>query len=792
MTSFWTDAGGTGQNVLMVNTTGDQLEPAQKHIPGGVTGSVANQLSDSDKSTYDALIAQRVTASADVRTTASIADTAKIKSDDATIVRNTAFDTQAAALTARTDANSALTAAQTTLASDLSALNTAETTLQTATTDLDTAQAALDADIAAGRTANYSTLLANRDAARTAYNNAYTARQDASRTYTASSEAAAAAQSTFDSADAAYQTATTNYNTAETARLTAEAAYTTALTNANTAATTLASIDAQIATLEATLKGSGVHPVTYSAQAVYPHYDGFTNTLPVADRPADFADDNPATFSTWHSAYQAEWIAARNGAGSITTISVSGTDVYYLLTTDGKSVIPVNSLEQSEIGKLSTADQQVLVNNATVWANLQATYNLSATTTGGGTTVQAIYAEIQAGASVMGDDHLVFLDKMDLLIARNNNSAIVDQDMLDEKAAEILDRFNRAYQFANTPDEDIIRFLGYYNEGGSLSINDYRVTLKTSYNTYSSDHGQTVGEGYEEFMRAERSILSSKMAREAIAPVAGGFNDPRLDVPSLIYRLQSMYEIEAGGVETAETEELLQLYALLDDYAIMQAMINETIKPYNVEDTDQVRRFMNVDGTGGTDDNNVPNPESPSNDDVDSFRLFYGTTVDNSFFLFEDTDSFANQNWFYSLQEDTSNWDAFITAATSGSRKVNWVSAGVLSDEQMRIFSMFSSDYFTNSADSPHPLETLYGIDRPLQQFVDDNDGEAGRLARYEKSVWDTYSTQLSDTVTQLNQQVQLKQNDISDATKEKNRHFELGNNALTKMYDMIGQIARM
>ena len=792
MTSFWTDSRGTGQNVLLGNTTGDQLEPAQKHIPGGVTGSVANQPSATDQAAYDALIAQRVTANTNAQTSANIADAAKITSDNATIARNTAFDAQTAALTARTNASSALTAAQTGLANDLSTLNTAETTLQTATTDLDAANAALDADIALGRTANYSTLLANRDAAQITYNNAYTARQHAARTYSASSQAATAAQNTFDSADTTYQNATTNYNTAEAARVTADSNYATALATATTDAATLTSIDGQIAAQEATLKGSGVHPITYNAQSVYPHYDGFTNTLPVADRPADFGDTNPATFSTWHSAYQAEWLAARSGTGSVTAVSVSGTDVYYLLTTDGKSVIPVNSLEQSEIGKLSTADQQVLVNNATVWANLQSTYNLSATTTGGGSTITSIYSEIQAGASVMGDDHLVFLDQMDLLILRNNNSAIVDQDMLEEKAAEILDRFNRAYQFASTPNEDITRFLGYYNEGGSGSINDYRVTLKTTYNTYSSDQGQTVGEGYEEFMRAERSILSSKMAREAIAPVSGGFNDPRLDVPSLIYRLQSMYEIEASGIETAETEELLQLYALLDAYAMMQAMINETIKPYNVENTDQVRRFMNVDGTGSTDDNNVPNPESPSNDDIDSFRLFYNFTVANSFFLFEDTDSFANQNWFYSLQEDTSNWDAFITAAEASGRTVHWESYGLLSDEQMRVFSMFSSDYFTNAADSPHPIESLYGIDRPLQQFVDDNDGEAGRLARYEKSVWDTYSTQLSDTVTQLNQQVQLKQNDISDATKEKNRHFELGNNALTKMYDMIGQIARM
>ena len=62
-------------------------------------------------------------------------------------------------------------------------------------------------------------------------------------------------------------------------------------------------------------------------------------------------------------------------------------------------------------------------------------------------------------------------------------------------------------------------------------------------------------------------------------------------------------------------------------------------------------------------------------------------------------------------------------------------------------------------------------------------------LSRFKKTVWDTYSTQLSDAVTQINQQVQLIQNEVSEATTQKNRHFDLGDNALTKMYDMIGKI---
>jgi hypothetical protein len=50
----------------------------------------------------------------------------------------------------------------------------------------------------------------------------------------------------------------------------------------------------------------------------------------------------------------------------------------------------------------------------------------------------------------------------------------------------------------------------------------------------------------------------------------------------------------------------------------------------------------------------------------------------------------------------------------------------------------------------------------------------------------------LADTVTLLNQRNQILQNEIENATKQQNRHFELGNNALRKMNDMIMTIGRM
>ena len=145
---------------------------------------------------------------------------------------------------------------------------------------------------------------------------------------------------------------------------------------------------------------------------------------------------------------------------------------------------------------------------------------------------------------------------------------------------------------------------------------------------------------------------------------------------------------------------------------------------------------------------------------------------------------YGRYNWFYNLPESS-------PFEETGSRTHTFDDdvAG-LSAEQMRVFAMFSSDTPFDAEDADHPLESLYGIDRPLQQFMYENGDTGQDLQLYKKTTWDTYATQLSDAVTQLNQQVQIKQNEIDDASAAKNRHFELGDNALSKMYDMISSIA--
>jgi hypothetical protein len=85
-------------------------------------------------------------------------------------------------------------------------------------------------------------------------------------------------------------------------------------------------------------------------------------------------------------------------------------------------------------------------------------------------------------------------------------------------------------------------------------------------------------------------------------------------------------------------------------------------------------------------------------------------------------------------------------------------------------------------------LEKLRGITRPLDDMYENN---VNQLNEFLKPHWDAFATQLSDTVTLLNQESQIKMNDINSMDKQKNRHFDLANSALSKMNDMIQNIAR-
>ncbi len=138
-------------------------------------------------------------------------------------------------------------------------------------------------------------------------------------------------------------------------------------------------------------------------------------------------------------------------------------------------------------------------------------------------------------------------------------------------------------------------------------------------------------------------------------------------------------------------------------------------------------------------------------------------------------------------------------AATDRKRVLGEGAEVEINDPDLSAILMFEEGQF--SPNYRHPLEKLRDLPpRPFLDMVNFEGGEDGEGGEggvwvtgpaYLKSQWDAFATELSDAVSLINQQTQIKMNEINTLEKEKNRFFEMANNAVRKMTDMIQQIAR-
>ncbi|MEM7693063.1 MAG: hypothetical protein AAF318_01320 [Pseudomonadota bacterium] len=82
-----------------------------------------------------------------------------------------------------------------------------------------------------------------------------------------------------------------------------------------------------------------------------------------------------------------------------------------------------------------------------------------------------------------------------------------------------------------------------------------------------------------------------------------------------------------------------------------------------------------------------------------------------------------------------------------------------------------------------HPVEILNGLQtRTVFPLI----GEELR-----RDEWENFKNQLSDTVTTLNQNSQIRQNEISQKNSQANRHFEIVSDTIRRLFDLLQTIGR-
>jgi len=110
-----------------------------------------------------------------------------------------------------------------------------------------------------------------------------------------------------------------------------------------------------------------------------------------------------------------------------------------------------------------------------------------------------------------------------------------------------------------------------------------------------------------------------------------------------------------------------------------------------------------------------------------------------------------------------------------------------LTDRQKKVVAMFST--LLGKESQRHPLEEARSVERPLMDLIENKDGYP--LVAYTNAQWNTFGTQLSEVVTLLGQNTQLKMNDINTLQQLSTSQFEAISKALSRISEMISTISR-
>ncbi len=296
------------------------------------------------------------------------------------------------------------------------------------------------------------------------------------------------------------------------------------------------------------------------------------------------------------------------------------------------------------------------------------------------------------------DARKVFLDQLENLEKRANESAFINQAEINTRIDDLMRRARRADAFfagTQRPATDSPT-LGF---GPIQSLDREGSRFPGLENAFKA------------FIAQETRIRDLDNQRLQLAQT-GFLNGGRaLDGPNLIAIFQLNYNLVREAEVNAETEELTQQNALLRDYAAIQQLVNDALAEF--------------DGDGSGDRNIL---------------------------------GFDGRQNFLGRPEDVRD-------------KIRFISSG-----------------------ARHPIEELRGIQRPDFDLLERRGDGSGffDLKEFSQNQLNIFASQLADTVTQINQESQILTNEISNLNRERNRHFDLANNALRRLNDSLQTIARI
>ncbi|MFD2251819.1 hypothetical protein FHS82_002373 [Pseudochelatococcus lubricantis] len=492
--------------------------------------------------------------------------------------------------------------------------------------------------------------------------------------------------------------------------------------------------DGSTSWLPVTLKRTGTGSILNSGQnGVTAEPAGAVITLPGGQTPPFTAD----AFLAMHSDEQ---VAAILRFGTVTTSPPSTylemTGATAVLDDTHTKAIIVEQLDSRSINTLSAAEQRA-VNARPAFSEIKSALGLS---TAKPSAVQEAISSINSfpvptGTSLTQmteSDRNLFIEQLNIIQQKLDKQVFFSTKTVNEEVSAILNRFKTAHAYGSVNGESGAREYSHWKNPDNHSDGTYDANRAYRVdNIISLDKGASVATAYKTFIEQEKRLLELALSRQNTeTTISGGKN---LDLPSIIFRLQLYYNLQSESLISIKSEEVNQQNELIKTYGYMQQRVSYITSK-------------------GKDSSRYVIPEDFHDQ---------GATA---FYQFEDRYKDVDDLLYFGMP---SMFDSKPVARFNE-----------------------TSVYATQQ----HPIEALRNITRPSFSFFTDADSQQnsrGQYADYKMSAWSTFGTQLSDTVTLINQETQIQMNAISTLEKEKNRYFEMGNNALSKLNEIIQSIAR-
>lgn len=259
------------------------------------------------------------------------------------------------------------------------------------------------------------------------------------------------------------------------------------------------------------------------------------------------------------------------------------------------------------------------------------------------------------------------------------------------------------------------------------------LTVMATNQPVAQTNQSTINSGYQKMIQAERQTLALQNQMNAVASTgsianSNGIGNKALDLPNLIFLLQLYTNLIDEQQNAAATEVVNQQNNVLNAYSQMQSLVNAVQGTFDPKTQTEQR---------------------------DIFGNKTTTSANNTAYTYLTPYDLLTQN-----------------KATQA---------------QLNILSMFDKV----AGQQLSPIEKLYGISRPTQALFDDANKGTGNSIAYTATAWNSFGTSLSSAVTQINQQTQIQMNNIDTLNKEKDQHFNLANNCLSKLNDILAAIGR-